>query len=173
MIDAVVYLSTPTAWGELFLATSGQGLCRSAWYISEISFSAEIADERRCPVRRVEHGESELLDESCRQLSEYVAGRRTQFDLPIDLGNRGPFQRAVYDALLKVPYGEVVSYGELAALAGYSGAARAVGSAMRDNPLAIVIPCHRVILGSGALGGFGGRPDLKRQLLAIEGWGKL
>jgi methylated-DNA-[protein]-cysteine S-methyltransferase len=172
MTDPIVYLSAPTPWGELFLAASRQGLCRIAWYISEVAFSAEIADRRRCPVRRVEHGECEVLEESCRQLAEYLAGQRTQFDLPLDLGDRRPFQQAVYGALLKVPYGEVVSYGELATLAGYPGAARAAGSAMRENPLAIVIPCHRVVLGSGALGGFGGRPDLKRQLLAIEGWGK-
>jgi O-6-methylguanine DNA methyltransferase len=172
MTEPIDYLSTPSTCGELFLAASGQGLCRIAWYTTEMAFSAEIAHARRAAVSRVDSGECSVLDEGCRQLAQYLAGRRTHFDLPLDLAGCGRFQRAVYDALLKVPYGEVVSYGELAALAGHPGAARAVGTAMRDNPLAIVIPCHRVILASGELGGFGGRPELKRQLLAIEGWGK-
>ena len=113
-----------------------------------------------------------LLREAAFQLGEYFEGRQRDFAVLLDLSGLRLFQQRVLAALLQVPYGEVVSYGELAALAGYPGAARAVGSAMRDNPLAIVIPCHRVVPGSGALGGFGGRPDLKRRLLAIEGWGK-
>jgi methylated-DNA-[protein]-cysteine S-methyltransferase len=170
--DPIHFLSVPSTLGELFLATAEEGLCRIAWESSEAAFSAELAGVWERPVCRLRTGESDLLDRTCRQLSEYLQGRRRAFDLPLDLSLMTPFQRRVLSALLQVPFGEVVSYGQLAALAGYHGAARAVGGVMRANPLAIVVPCHRVVLSSGELGGFGGRPDLKRRLLALEGWGK-
>lgn len=105
------------------------------------------------------------------QFDEYFAGTRRRFDVPIGLDpGLTPFRRRVYETLHReVPYGETVSYGELAAMSGRPGAARAVGSTMRDNRLLIVVPCHRVITGSGHLGGFGGCPDRKRVLLALEG----
>jgi methylated-DNA-[protein]-cysteine S-methyltransferase len=108
-----------------------------------------------------------------RQLDEWFAGRRHRFDLPLDLSEIDGFRRVVLDALVReVPWGEVVSYGELAALAGRPRAARAVGSAMRNNPIPFVIPCHRVIAAGNKIGGYGGGRDaiaLKRELLAREG----
>jgi len=80
-----------------------------------------------------------------------------------------PFYRAVWEALRKVPYGSTVSYGELAALAGRPGAARAVGSAMNRNPAAILVPCHRVTASQGKLGGFACGIEWKKFLLALEG----
>ncbi len=101
------------------------------------------------------------------QLDDYFAGVRTEFDLP--LGTAGtPFQRAVWDALRAIPYGETRSYGELAAAIGRPGASRAVGLANGRNPVAIVVPCHRVIGADGSLTGFGGGLDRKRHLLALE-----
>jgi len=101
------------------------------------------------------------------QLEEYFARRRTVFDLPLDL--RGtPFQRAVWSALLTVPYGRTVSYGELAAALGRPAAARAVGAANGRNPVGIIVPCHRVVGSTGGLTGYGGGVDRKRQLLDFE-----
>ena len=100
-------------------------------------------------------------------LEEYFAGTRTAFDLP--LNPRGtPFQLAVWRELSQIPYGETISYGELARRVGDPGAARAVGAANGANPLPIVVPCHRVIGANGNLTGFGGGLPNKRWLLALE-----
>jgi len=101
------------------------------------------------------------------QILEYLASERTHFDVPLDL--RGtPFQRAVWDVLLKIPYGETCSYGEVARAIGRPKAQRAVGSANNANPVSLVVPCHRVIAADGSLGGYGGGQDLKARLLAME-----
>jgi methylated-DNA-[protein]-cysteine S-methyltransferase len=101
------------------------------------------------------------------QLTEYFEGRRRAFELP--LAPEGtPFQRRVWNALLEIPYGETISYGELAARIGDRSASRAVGLANGSNPLPIVIPCHRVIGSNGKLIGYGGGLPVKRQLLALE-----
>jgi methylated-DNA-[protein]-cysteine S-methyltransferase len=101
------------------------------------------------------------------QLAEYFDGRRRQFDLP--LAPEGtPFQQSVWRALLDIPYGETISYGELATRIGRRSASRAVGLANGSNPLPIVIPCHRVIGASGKLTGYGGGLAIKDQLLALE-----
>jgi methylated-DNA-[protein]-cysteine S-methyltransferase len=101
------------------------------------------------------------------QLEEYFAGRRTAFDVPLDLAG-SPFQRRVWDALQDIPYGETVSYGELARRVGVPSAARAVGVANRENPVAVIVPCHRVIGADGSLTGFGGGLERKRLLLELE-----
>jgi O-6-methylguanine DNA methyltransferase len=101
------------------------------------------------------------------QVLEFLAGERIDFAVPLDL--RGtPFQRAVWDVLLKIPYGETCSYAEVAQAIGRPGAQRAVGSANNANPVALVVPCHRVIAADGSLGGYGGGQDLKARLLAME-----
>jgi methylated-DNA-[protein]-cysteine S-methyltransferase len=101
------------------------------------------------------------------QLSEYFQGRRRTFDLP--LAPRGTqFQRHVWLALREIPYGETISYGELARRIGKPSASRAVGLANGANPLPIIVPCHRVIGADGTLTGFGGGLAVKRKLLALE-----
>ncbi len=101
------------------------------------------------------------------QLAEYFAGHRHAFEL--DLAPDGsPFQRRVWAALLEIPYGETESYGELSARVGAPGAARAVGAANGQNPIAVIIPCHRVIGASGRLTGYGGGLERKRLLLELE-----
>jgi methylated-DNA-[protein]-cysteine S-methyltransferase len=107
------------------------------------------------------------IREATGQLAEYFAGARRVFDLPLDL--RGtPFQLRVWQALLRIPYGETRTYGQLATLLGHSGAARAVGAANGANPVAIVVPCHRVVASGGGLGGYGGGLDRKEFLLGLE-----
>lgn len=105
--------------------------------------------------------------EAAAQLREYFAGERTEFDLPLTLDGT-PFQRAVWHKLQEIPYGETISYGELARRVGKPNASRAVGSANGANRIPIVIPCHRVIAAGGKLGGFGGGLSTKEALLAHE-----
>jgi methylated-DNA-[protein]-cysteine S-methyltransferase len=107
------------------------------------------------------------LSEAVRQLREYFAGKRRDFDLP--LAPEGTtFQRRVWRELQAIPYGETISYGELARRVGNPKASRAVGSANGKNQIPIVIPCHRVIASDGGLGGFGGGLPVKEKLLALE-----
>ena len=112
-------------------------------------------------------GDSVVLKETERQLAEYFAGERTEFDLPL-AAEGTPFQRRVWAALCDIPYGETISYGELARLVDRPEAARAVGAANGQNPIAIVVPCHRVIGADGSLTGYAGGLDAKRALLEHE-----
>ncbi|MDR2696323.1 MAG: methylated-DNA--[protein]-cysteine S-methyltransferase [Deltaproteobacteria bacterium] len=111
--------------------------------------------------------EPELIRRAFAQIEEYLAGRRTSFDLPLHAEGT-PFMRRVWGALCGIPYGETRSYKEIAAAIGQPGAMRAVGMANHRNPIALIIPCHRVIGADGALVGFGGGLDLKRRLLNLE-----
>ncbi|NYZ62561.1 methylated-DNA--[protein]-cysteine S-methyltransferase [Luteimonas sp. SJ-16] len=113
-------------------------------------------------------GDHPLLDLAARQLDGYFAGTRRTFDLPL-AAQGTPFQRAVWDALMRIPYGRTESYAGLARMLGRPTATRAVGAANGRNPLSIVVPCHRVIGASGALTGFGGGLPTKQFLLALEG----
>jgi methylated-DNA-[protein]-cysteine S-methyltransferase len=111
-------------------------------------------------------------DEIAVELDEYFAGRRRRFTMPVDLAPVGAaFPRTVYDVLQEeVSFGETVSYGELAEMAGRPGAARAVGNAMSRNPVPIVVPCHRVVAAGGRIGGYGpSGVGTKRLLLSLEG----
>ncbi|MDE1146499.1 MAG: methylated-DNA--[protein]-cysteine S-methyltransferase [Azospirillaceae bacterium] len=109
-----------------------------------------------------------VLRETERQLAEYFDGQRRVFDVP--LAFRGTdFQKAVWAALLTIPYGDVRSYGDIARQIGNPAAVRAVGAANGRNPISIIAPCHRVIGTSGALTGFAGGLETKRHLLALEG----
>jgi methylated-DNA-[protein]-cysteine S-methyltransferase len=101
------------------------------------------------------------------QLTEYFAGRRTEFDLPLAAVGTS-FQRSVWTAIAAVPPGETISYAELARRAGCPGSARAAGAATGRNPLAIVVPCHRIVGSDGSLTGYAGGLDRKRALLAHE-----
>lgn len=107
------------------------------------------------------------FDDVVSQLTEYFAGRRRNFDLPLAPAGT-PFQQRVWNALLDIPYGETISYGELASRIGRKSASRAVGLANGSNPLPIVIPCHRVIGANGKLTGYGGGLAVKERLLAHE-----
>lgn len=108
------------------------------------------------------------LQRYIRELDEYFGGKRREFTFPLDL--RGtPFQLKCWNALLKIPYGETRSYADIARAIGHGNAFRAVGMANNRNPLAIVVPCHRVLASDGTLCGYGGGLDLKRRLLELEG----
>ena len=109
-----------------------------------------------------------VIAEAVRQLDEYFAGTRREFDLAL-APHGTPFQLAVWDALRAIPYGETVSYGAIARTVGRPNAVRAVGQANGRNPIAIVVPCHRVIGSDHSLTGYGGGMERKRYLLGLEG----
>lgn len=102
------------------------------------------------------------------ELAAYFTGRRRTFSVPLDVGNAGPFDAAVWAAARQIPYGETVSYGELANMAGFPRAARAAGNAMARCPFSPVVPCHRVIHADGSIGGWGTDTWVKRWLLDLE-----
>ncbi len=104
-----------------------------------------------------------------RELRDYAEGRCKAFNLPVDLSETRPFQRAVLTAIAKIPFGETRSYGWVARAIGKPGAARAVGQALHTNPIPIIIPCHRVVASNGKLGGYGGGLPMKIKLLRLEG----
>ena len=123
---------------------------------------------------RVESGkedilrETALLNNAAKQLREYFAGQRQQFEIPIHMEG-SEFQKKVWDALTRIPYGEARTYGELAKEIGCPGGARAVGGACNRNPIMIIVPCHRVVGSNGSLVGFGGGLPLKEAWLQVVG----
>ena len=108
-----------------------------------------------------------VLKETASQLDEYFAGERTDFDVAMELDGTN-FQREVWSELTRIPYGETISYGELARRVGRPSAPRAVGQANGRNPIPVIVPCHRVLASNG-IGGYGGGLKVKRALLAVEG----
>jgi len=113
------------------------------------------------------HESKQALAPYLRELNQYFAGERREFSFPLDL--RGTeFQLACWHALLEIPYGETRSYRNIAQAIGHPRACRAVGMSNNRNPVAIVVPCHRVIASSGSLCGYGGGLDIKRKLLDLE-----
>lgn len=159
LLDAA-YDLVETPVGTLLVAATDRGVCRIS-YTPDLDALAAAVGPRvlRVPSR---------LAEARRQLEEYFAGERHDFDLDVDL--RVPaFQADVLRELARVPYGALATYGELAARIGKPRAARAVGGALNRNPVPIVLPCHRVVGAKGALVGYAGGLDRKRALLELEG----
>jgi methylated-DNA-[protein]-cysteine S-methyltransferase len=116
------------------------------------------------------HGAAKpTLNEAKAQLIEYLAGERHDFSMPVDMSAGTPFQRRVWRAILRIPYGRVRSYQWVAMRVGGKQYARAVGMALGANPVPIVVPCHRIISHDGSLGGFGCGLPMKRRLLKLEG----
>jgi methylated-DNA-[protein]-cysteine S-methyltransferase len=109
-----------------------------------------------------------LLTEAAEQLKAYFAGELQEFTLPLSVRGGSDFERAVWSQLTRIPYGEMQTYGEVAKIVGDAGAARAVGTACNRNPIAIVVPCHRVVGAGGKMVGFGGGIPTKRHLLELE-----
>ena len=115
------------------------------------------------------HGQAPFLAEVERQVSAYLCGSLRRLDLPYALPAQSVFCQRLWQEAQEIPYGQVISYGALAARANKPLAARAAGHAMSINQLFLIVPCHRVIASGGKLGGYGGRPDLKARLLTLEG----
>lgn len=155
--------------GTLTLVATGKGLAAILWENDFEVSDAGDREPRRVPLAiGTERPDDPVLVDAERQLAEYFAGRRTRFDLELDVAGTS-FQRKVWSALLTIPFGETRSYGQIAAQIGHPRAVRAVGAANGRNPLSIVAPCHRVVGSTGKLTGFAGGLNVKAQLLALEG----
>jgi methylated-DNA-[protein]-cysteine S-methyltransferase len=161
----VAYDLTDSPIGPLLVAATERGVCR-------ISFDPEPERELETLARafgaRVLRSPRPLA-RTRRELDDYFAGRRRVFELPVDLTVLPLFQRTVLEELVRVPFGQVETYGGLAARVGRPRAARAVGGALNRNPVPIVVPCHRVVGSTGKLVGYGGGLERKERLLALEG----
>ncbi len=158
MIETVSYWRTDSPVGQLFLAFSARGL---------MALEFDRPDRPRSSKLKWVESRGQALP-CLRQLDEYFAGQRREFSLPLDL--RGTdFQLRCWQALLAIPYGETRTYAEIAQAVGCPRGFRAVGMANHDNPVAIIVPCHRVIASDGTLGGYGGGLPTKRWLLELEG----
>lgn len=154
-------------FGILLLGSYDDMLCLCDW----------LAEKHHGRVRRrlerllnaaFEEEASPVTGEAARQLDEYFAGRRRAFDMPLLLAGTD-FQVKVWNELLKIPFGETISYGDLAQRIGMPKAVRAVANANGANPLSVFVPCHRVIGGDRSLTGYGGGIEVKRRLLELEG----
>jgi len=157
-METLLYFRTPSPVGPLFLAASTKGLVR-------LEFEARV--QKPNPDATQMRESKPALAPYVRELNDYFAGERREFSLPLDL--RGTeFQLACWRALLNIPYRETRSYRDIAHAIGHPQAYRAVGMSNNRNPIAIVVPCHRVIASNGSLCGYGGGVDVKRKLLELE-----
>jgi methylated-DNA-[protein]-cysteine S-methyltransferase len=165
LLDVSYDVVADTPIGELLVAVTGAGLCRISFDPEPDRETEQLARFFGTRVLRAPRS----IDPVKRELDQYFEGRRRRFDLPVDLRGRSEFSRAVLEQLARVPYGEVTTYGSLAARSGRPRAARAVGTIMNRNPIPIVLPCHRVVGSTGSLVGYGGGLERKEQLLKLEG----
>jgi methylated-DNA-[protein]-cysteine S-methyltransferase len=152
--------------GPLWVAISELGLVAVDWDRSEADFTSKLM----LTFRKDVHYDLALTAEAIRQLSEYLAGIRLQFDIAIDLSTMSPFQVKVLRLTLDIPYGQTTTYKEIATRIGNPLAARAVGRVEATNPIPLIIPCHRVIGSDGSLHGYGGPGGIKLKawLLKLE-----
>lgn len=161
----VAYRTLDTPVGTLLLAATPAGLVRVAYEREGLdavlrSLAGRISPRILRAPRR--------LDEAARQLDGYFSGRRSSFELPLDLSLSGGFRRSVLTYLPAIAYGKTASYQAVAAAVHNPKAVRAVGTACATNPLPVVIPCHRVIRSDGQIGAYLGGPEVKHQLLDLE-----
>ena len=159
---AIAQVETP--FGVLGIAASARG-------VVEVNLGGPIPLDDATTVSDGDRLAAQALaDEAAKQFREYFLGKRKEFDLPLDcaLFEEDSFRARALTALMDVGYGERISYGELAEMAGSPRAARAAGTACSTNPLAIIIPCHRVVPASGGIGSYGGGENLKKWLLELE-----
>ncbi len=162
----VAYAELDSPLGRLLVAVTGRGLVRIAY---EGEPDDAVLEELAREVSPRLLFAPERIDEARRELDAYFAGKRRSFEIPVDWSLMHGFARRVLRATSRVPFGEVTTYGSVAAEAGSPRAARAAGNALGSNPIPIVVPCHRVLHAGGGLGGYAGGLDRKRFLLALEG----
>ena len=163
----VAYAVEPSPVGDLLVASTPRGLVRIAYNAQESMDKALEELARRISPRVLEAPAA--LDEVRRELDEYFAGKRTSFDLPIDWRLHDGFGRRVLRATARIPYGELLTYAQVAAKAGSPRGYRAAGNALGSNRMPIVVPCHRVIATGGKIGGYTGGLERKEYLLELEG----
>lgn len=174
------YVVVPAPWGPIHIAATSRGVTSIELFTPTERFVAALESRLHRavePVGSALGATRERVDHAAAQVECYLSGSPTAFDVAIDPGPRPAWDAAVFDGVQGVRWGEVTSYGRLARRLGRPGAARAVGGAVGRNPIALVVPCHRVIAGDGSLGGYGGAwwgaademLAVKRTLLELEG----
>ena len=164
--QTVIITRIATPLGEMTAAATDRGVCMLE-YADSRHFEPELKQLAAALGAEPTEGEHCLLDALRAQLEEYFEGTRRDFDIPLDpVGT--PFQKEVWEALRRIPYGGTITYGEQAALIGRPSAVRAVAGANGRNKISIVLPCHRVIGADGSLTGYGGGIERKKKLLALE-----
>jgi methylated-DNA-[protein]-cysteine S-methyltransferase len=161
----VAYRTLDTPVGPMLLAATATGLVRVAYDAENHDHVLTILAAQLSP--RILRAPTRL-DTAAREIDEYFAGRRHEFDLPLDFSLSKGFRRMVLSHLSDIGYGHTASYAAVAAAAGNPKAVRAVGTACATNPLPVVVPCHRVIRSDGSFGGYAGGPAAKQALLALE-----
>jgi methylated-DNA-[protein]-cysteine S-methyltransferase len=162
---SIVQARVASPLGPIVIAASNNGLA-GLWFADNQRY---LPTATSGPTAWPENTNHAILKQASQQLSEYFAGQRRHFDLPLDLSCGTVFQQSVWQALLGIAPGEVISYGEVSRRIGNPTAVRAVGGAVGRNPVSIIVPCHRVMGTSGALTGYGGGLDRKTALLRLEG----
>jgi methylated-DNA-[protein]-cysteine S-methyltransferase len=164
-LETVGYRIVDSPLGPLWVAVGPRGLLN-------IHYGAEPSSlELRRIVRAYGPGvlpDARRVDDVARELDQYFNGKRRDFDVAVDLSPLTPFQRKVLAVTARVPYGELITYAKVAHNAGNDRAYRAAAGAIGDNPIPIVVPCHRVVASDGTLGGYAGGLDAKRHLLKLE-----
>jgi len=164
----VAYATLDSPLGTLLVAVTPRGLVRLA-YLDGGEGEASVLAQLAATVSPRVLAAPRRLDDPRRELDQYFAGRRRQFDLPLDWRLTRGFGRRVLEATARIPYGATATYKQVATGAGNARAYRAAGNALGSNPIPIVVPCHRILHSGGGLGGYTGGLDRKRVLLAIEG----
>ncbi len=164
--DKIIYREIETPLCDFIIGATERGICLCEFADRGGFERIKTRAEKRYKAEMVP-GNNDLLEQLEDELERYFDGSLRGFSVPLDLKGT-PFQKEVWGQLLKIPYGETRSYGEIAKTLGKPGASRAVGRANGDNYVAIVVPCHRVIEAGGGLRGYGGGLDRKKYLLELE-----
>jgi O-6-methylguanine DNA methyltransferase len=164
------YLDSDTPLGRVYVAATEAGVCYAAYSVpDDATFLRDVAGEVG-DATTIYDPAMPVVAQALAEIGEYLVGTRREFTVPVDLRRvPGAFARVALTELCRVPYGHLVSYGELARRAGRPRAARAAGAACKVNPIAILVPCHRVVHAAGDLGGWSGPLWHKRVLLELEG----
>lgn len=161
----IFYRIVDSPIGALLLASTAGGLTRVAFGVEGLDAVLDSLATKISP--RIVKA-PQRLDDVAREIDEYFAGQRTEFDIAVDLRLTSGFRREVVSQLSQIPYGKTASYAAVAALTSSAKAVRAVGTACATNPIPIVIPCHRVVRSDGAIGNYLGGTEAKRVLLDLE-----
>ncbi|MES2398966.1 MAG: methylated-DNA--[protein]-cysteine S-methyltransferase [Pseudomonadota bacterium] len=162
---SIVQTNFKSPLGIIIIAATDSGLA-GLWFEGQRHSPAQLTGELPAWPASPEHP---ILKEISLQLKEYFSGKRTQFDIPLDLSGGTDFQQAVWKVLLAIPQGGTTSYSAVSQQIGNPAAVRAVGAAVGRNPVSIIVPCHRVVGSSGSLTGYAGGLDRKTALLKLEG----
>jgi methylated-DNA-[protein]-cysteine S-methyltransferase len=163
----IVQTTFQSPLGTMIIAATAKGLA-GLWFEGQRHLPPELAGPHQSAPQKADP-EHPVLKNVSQQLTEYFAGQRSRFEVPLDLTSGTAFQQSVWQALQAIPYGRTASYGDVSRRVGKPTAVRAVGAAVGRNPVSIIVPCHRVMGANGSLTGYAGGLDRKTALLKLEG----